>query len=764
MDKDFYDDSSDEELLKKQEKEFSGNFNDEDIQELSLKLDVPKHQIVKSLVLHNIGRMALNSPQVDKEYRKRKAEHLPEKTFLKKPSTTDQQGGSKSEVANEISTKDLIGEVVGVEGLFVLGRFLRRSQIRSYKNVNEVENAKPYRERNYRRDQRIDVLATISSKNKKQAIDVHESLVANFNGLAGNSSPNTDMVSLEGESRKGDYSSAYKDNSSNYGRVNVGQVVSAASQLEQNKGLEEAIETIKTLKQEIAKKHPQQDSDVFIAESIRKVCMAEPLSSSLGVDITKRIYALTYLLFKTEVMRSPAALVSHVQMLELIINGEISLDDAFSKLQMPMSASGAIKAARSLERDYDEHLFYQYENPYEYHPSYKNDFKTFPPKTLVQREADLMDKWLKLKFGEQAESIITNPEEHLTEIYQEINRALQSFGVDIRLEAFRRTMIGDNNPKKLIISPEPEIDFNQELQSGRISIDDLKSSFQEALRQDLSNLTDKHCQKLERCLNDDERFVCLVMECGRNNMKFEPNFEEGFAQIYKKDSSLGAGDGSLGAICPIQSISTDHGGFSDQIKNFIAKHDSKNTKMIFSLHGSNHFRTLAVDPLTKTYRYIDSMQDGKNGEVDNEFLKDTLKNLGYSACEYKYTKQQYSTAIEGAITHNNECALHSVFDTIKITQGDDLKRIKFSDLKIASPDLVKISPETARDKLRPFYEEFFENLRNQAKQKQSQSKSPSDEVADIVEEISLKTLETPKSFTKPRNTKSFVKKDSENHI
>jgi hypothetical protein len=68
--------------------------------------------------------------------------------------------------------------------------------------------------------------------------------------------------------------------------------------------------------------------------------------------------------------------------------------------------------------------------------------------------------------------------------------------------------------------------------------------------------------------------------------------------------------------------------------------------MIFSLHGSNHYRTLAVDPLNKTYRYIDSMQDGENGDVDNEILKDTLINRGYSACEYKYEKQQYSATIE----------------------------------------------------------------------------------------------------------------------
>lgn len=727
MDKNLYDDSSDEEKLKKHEKEFSGKLKDEDIQKLSLKLDVPKHQIVKSLVLHNIGRMALHTPQVDKEYRKRKADHLPEKTFLKKPSTTDQQGSSQSQVASKISMKALIGEVVGLEGLFVLGRFLRRSQIRSYKSITDC-----------RKEQRIEVLATISSRNKQQDVVVHEKLVANYNGLGGKSSPYTDMVSLRGESGWENYSSAYKDNRSNYGRTNVGQVVNAAMQLEQNKGLQEAIETINTLKFEIARQYPQQDCDAFIAELIRKVCMAEPLSPSLGDDITKRIYAMTYLLFKTEVMRSPAALVSHVQMLELIINREISLDDAFSKRQMPMSAPGAIKAARSLERDYDEHLFYQYENPYSYDPRYENEFSTFPPKKLVQREVDLMDKWLKLKFGEQAESIIKNPEEHLTEIYQEINRSLHSFGADIRLEAFRRIMIGDNNPKELTISPKPEIDFNQEMQSGRISIDDLKSSFQKASSQDLSILTVNHDQKLERFLTDDERFVCLAMECRRNKMKFKPNFDEGFAQIYRED-------GSLGAICPIQSISTDHGGFSDQINDFITKHHSTN-KMIFSLHGSNHYRTLAVDPLSKTYRYIDSMQDGENGEVDNEFLKKTLKNSGYSACDYKYKKQQYSSTIdtekEGKMTHNNECAFHSVFDTIRISQSNNLKKIKFSDLKIASTDFAKLTPETARDKLRPFYEEFFENLRNQTKQEQSP--------------------ESPKSLiTKPIKTKLLLIKDRE---
>jgi len=156
-----------------------------------------------------------------------------------------------------------------------------------------------------------------------------------------------------------------------------------------------------------------------------------------------------------------------------------------------------------------------------------------------------------------------------------------------------------------------------------------------------------------------------------------------------------------------------------------------------------------------------------------EFLKDTLKNLGYSACEYKYKKQQYSTTIDtqtkGAITHNNECALHTVFDSIRITQGNNLKKIKFSDLKsdlkIASPDVAKLTPETARDKLRPFYAEFFENLRNQAKQKQSQPKSPSAEIADIVEEISLKTLETPKSLiTKSTKTNLLLIKDKEHQI
>jgi len=473
-------DSSDEELLKKHEKEFNSHLNDEVIKELSAELGAPKHQIVKSLVIHNIGRMALHTPQIDREYRKRKAQHLPEKTFLKKPSTADGQGGIQSVVANEISMKDLGGEVVGLEGLSALGRFLRRSQIRSYKNINEVENAKLFKERDYKREQRIDVIATITSKNKRQTVEVREILVANYNGLGGSSFPNTDMVLLEGKSGRGDYSSAYKDNSSNYGKANVDQVVNASSKLEpdelrsgQHESLQQAIDTLGVLKDEIAKKHPQQDSDAFIAELIRKVCMAEPLSEGLGVDITKRIYALTYLLFKTEVIRSPGALVSHVQMLELIINREMSLEDAFSKTQMPMASSGAIKAARLLEDKYNKHLFYQYDNPYSYAHGYEDKFT---PAMLVQKESDLVDKWLKLKFGEEAESVVNNPEKHLVEIYREINRSLQSFGLDIRLEAFHRAMTEPEKPEEIIQATEKEIDKQQQLQSKSptTEIDDKK--------------------------------------------------------------------------------------------------------------------------------------------------------------------------------------------------------------------------------------------------------------------------------------------------
>ena len=73
--------------------------------------------------------------------------------------------------------------------------------------------------------------------------------------------------------------------------------------------------------------------------------------------------------------------------------------------------------------------------------------------------------------------------------------------------------------------------------------------------------------------------------------------------------------------------------------------------------------------------------------------------------------------------------------------------VKFSDLKIASADLEIISPETARDKLRPFYEEFFENLRKIVIQKKSQE-SPSGEIADIEEK---KSSETPESSEKPES-------------
>ena len=91
---------------------------------------------------------------------------------------------------------------------------------------------------------------------------------------------------------------------------------------------------------------------------------------------------------------------------------------------MPMSIKGAIKAARVLEEEYDnDSAFYHYRNPYDYAPGYP-DKKA----TLITKEAELMDQWLELKFGEEeAEKIKENPSEFLEEICKEIYGSLQKF-------------------------------------------------------------------------------------------------------------------------------------------------------------------------------------------------------------------------------------------------------------------------------------------------------------------------------------------------
>ena len=83
-------------------------------------------------------------------------------------------------------------------------------------------------------------------------------------------------------------------------------------------------------------------------------------------------------------------------------------------------------------------------------------------------------------------------------------------------------------------------------------------------------------------------------------------------------------------------------------------------------------------------------------------------------------KQQYSKTIDkaskGVISHNNECVFHNVYTTIRIAQSADigsyLGDMKRYGMKMLGMDQKTLTPEFARDYIRPFYEEVFEKLRN----------------------------------------------------
>lgn len=427
-------DSSDEEEMEKENREY--NLYGVDFAKIARAKELKgtnKDQIVKSFLLHTIGRMVIYSPKIEKIYRGYKNQYLP---------SPKQTLGNKD--GDKINVESLGIQTKNIEDIIALGRLLKRSQVRSYKTIYGYNES---------REVAVDTKITSGTTHKTQSA-VQETLIAGYNGLARKTFPSTDMVNLRGESGKGDYATAYKNIDKNYPKVQVEQFTKAASQV---KELKEEIIAIKKLKEEIIKHYPSVNSDVFIAESIRKVCRSEPLFHISGnQEISDKIYALTYLLFKTEVYRSPAALINHTQMLELIISGEMTLKEAFEENQMPMSTEGAIKAARGLEKIYDADSFYQYKNPFKYadpstfkpkstsfkpkSTSFKPEAESFKPINLVNKESELMDRWLKFKFGEDKFSEINGDvEKYLPDICSEIYGSLQGFGLSVNsLSTFYR--------------------------------------------------------------------------------------------------------------------------------------------------------------------------------------------------------------------------------------------------------------------------------------------------------------------------------------
>ena len=117
---------------------------------------------------------------------------------------------------------------------------------------------------------------------------------------------------------------------------------------------------------------------------------------------TKQIYSneaacLHYLMFGTEVMRNPSALIHSMMILDLIQSGNITWKTALTEI-MPMSQKGSVMGARIKNIKYNgkympRNYLYDLEN---YHDIDKEE-NISALKALLHREKVLMMRWLKQK-------------------------------------------------------------------------------------------------------------------------------------------------------------------------------------------------------------------------------------------------------------------------------------------------------------------------------------------------------------------------------
>lgn len=152
-------------------------------------------------------------------------------------------------------------------------------------------------------------------------------------------------------------------------------------------------------------------------------------------EIKEFIASVTYLLFGTEVARNPASILMHQMMLDLIEGGKNSFKDFFDNAQkeykgglMPMSAKGAISAARLANKEFFQHLPYQYQYP---GVEGDNDGKstalvTKTPEFLLA-EYNLAKKWLEYRLNGR----VGNRDELVGEFLTEIQKAAEEWYPDI---------------------------------------------------------------------------------------------------------------------------------------------------------------------------------------------------------------------------------------------------------------------------------------------------------------------------------------------
>lgn len=461
-----------------------------------------KKQVLKSFLLHSVGRMAIYSPDVGNKARIKK-EKLLTSTLDKQFKGFDTRWGEpkiprKMMKESKLPKKGIHGAtgkideqdghpfvICDLKDLLAFGRTLRRNQIRKSRNIYDMYSVDS--DFCYKPQLREVSVRFGSYGNDNIAANVTETLVVSNNGLSrGGGFPKTDMVHLmlqgvtfSGEGKRYDnadtrssesYKAAGREASKIQPKAILASIIGACGELKSNpntqkekkEAINQCLSALKKIEDDlIPYLGDEKQRHHFVADSIQKACLGECIDfpfegTKEQRSIKDKIYILTYLLFKTEVFRSPAGLVNHMQMLELIKERKMTFKQAFgsedkdSINEMPLSDRGIIRSARILNRIYNSKFyafrsrnfsydaaymipedicntprrgaidaFYRFNNPYKYYSpkeetSFEKQVRIAKERrgvvTLIQKESALMDKWLVLQLPRSARIRVEIPD------------------------------------------------------------------------------------------------------------------------------------------------------------------------------------------------------------------------------------------------------------------------------------------------------------------------------------------------------------------
>lgn len=275
--------------------------------------------------------------------------------------------------------------------------------------------------------------------------------------------------------------------------------------------------------------------------------------------------------------------------------------------------------------------------------------------------------------------------------------------------------------------------YQTEREILRAELESIKKS---GLEQHLANLDDEILYG--KLLENDEKFLLLRCFLLALNPEIEEllDFENGYI-IADKDE--------ITSFIAIEEMCDSSDARVIQAnKEKFSKHLKINSPTYIPLFHGSHFTFIALDPKTKTFRYVDSMRDSADGDITAsqtkrcnllKDIKELLDENGYKACGISYEKQQYSEILqqvhqiklgsdadeEVLSTHNNECGFHVCTAIAKmIRDGMNCSLSK------------TLNPIYTIKVIRPIFEKLFTELKNSTIKEKKE-----DDMAKEMEELEI---------------------------